>query len=70
MGAFLICDLVQMVIHPFQSNKPIFSQDDFSSPYFQQQMASSDDLDNDIDELLNDFEANCQRSLLHCVLFY
>lgn len=33
-------------------------------------MASSDDLDNDIDELLNDFEANCQRSLLHCVLFY
>lgn len=34
------------------------------------QMASSDDLDNDIDELLNDFEANCQRSLLHCVLFY
>lgn len=33
-------------------------------------MASSDDLDNDIDELLHDFEANAQRPLLHCVLFY
>nr|CAG4641226.1 EOG090X0E4R [Eulimnadia texana] len=33
-------------------------------------LADSDDLDNDIDELLQDFEAKCQRSLLHCVLFY
>lgn len=33
-------------------------------------MAQSDDLDNDIDELLHDFESKCQRSVLHCVLFY
>jgi len=33
-------------------------------------LSSSDDLDNDIDELLQDFEAKCERSVLHCVLFY
>nr|CAG4651350.1 EOG090X0E4R [Simocephalus serrulatus]SVE94513.1 EOG090X0E4R [Simocephalus serrulatus] len=33
-------------------------------------MANSDDLDNDIDELLQDFEAKCQRPVLHCLLFY
>lgn len=45
LGAFLICDMIQM-------------------------MANSDDLDNDIDELLHDFEAKNQRPVLHCVLFY
>jgi len=33
-------------------------------------LAASDDLDNDIDELLHDFEAQSQRPILHCVLFY
>lgn len=33
-------------------------------------MANADDLDNDIDELLHDFEAKTQRPVLHCVLFY
>lgn len=33
-------------------------------------MAQSEDLDNDIDELLHEFEAKCQRPILHCVLFY
>ncbi|KAG8231862.1 hypothetical protein J437_LFUL011767 [Ladona fulva] len=33
-------------------------------------MAESDDLDNDVDELLQEFEAKCQRTVLHCVLFY
>nr|CAG4638071.1 EOG090X0E4R [Chydorus sphaericus] len=33
-------------------------------------LANSDDLDNDIDELLQDFEAKCSRPVLHCVLFY
>ncbi|XP_035784203.1 RNA polymerase II subunit A C-terminal domain phosphatase SSU72-like [Anopheles albimanus] len=33
-------------------------------------MAQSSDLDNDIDELLHRFEDKCQRSVLHCVLFY
>uniref|UniRef100_A0A1B6H3F6 RNA polymerase II subunit A C-terminal domain phosphatase SSU72 n=1 Tax=Cuerna arida TaxID=1464854 RepID=A0A1B6H3F6_9HEMI len=33
-------------------------------------MAKSDDLDNDIDEMLHRYENKCQRQLLHCVLFY
>ncbi|RZF45365.1 hypothetical protein LSTR_LSTR002808 [Laodelphax striatellus] len=33
-------------------------------------MSKSDDLDNDIDELLHDHESKCQRPILHCVLFY
>ncbi|XP_034255967.1 RNA polymerase II subunit A C-terminal domain phosphatase SSU72 isoform X2 [Thrips palmi] len=33
-------------------------------------LTSSEDLDNDIDELLNDFETKCQRPIIHCVLFY
>ncbi|XP_031638303.1 RNA polymerase II subunit A C-terminal domain phosphatase SSU72 [Contarinia nasturtii] len=33
-------------------------------------LTATDDLDNDIDELLHEFEASSQRSLLHCVLFY
>lgn len=33
-------------------------------------MAQSDDLDNDIDELLQEFESRCQRSILHTVVFY
>nr|CAG4645138.1 EOG090X0E4R [Leptodora kindtii] len=34
------------------------------------QLASSEDLDNDIDEILQEFEPKCQRPVLHCVLFY
>lgn len=34
------------------------------------QMAKSEDLDNDIDEMLHQYESKCQRQLLHCVLFY
>ncbi|XP_067006201.1 RNA polymerase II subunit A C-terminal domain phosphatase SSU72 [Anabrus simplex] len=33
-------------------------------------MSKSEDLDNDIDELLHEFEAKCHRPILHCVLFY
>lgn len=33
-------------------------------------MAQSKDLDNDIDELLHDFEVRSQRPVFHCVLFY
>ncbi|KAL0277225.1 UNVERIFIED_CONTAM: hypothetical protein PYX00_004583 [Menopon gallinae] len=33
-------------------------------------MCQSEDLDNDIDELLHDFEAKCERAILHCVMFY
>ncbi|GIX94594.1 RNA polymerase II subunit A C-terminal domain phosphatase SSU72 [Caerostris darwini] len=33
-------------------------------------MAESEDLDNDIDELLQEFEAKAQRPILHTILFY
>lgn len=33
-------------------------------------MSQSDDLDNDIDELLQEFESRCQRTILHTLLFY
>ncbi|CAH2237063.1 jg21992 [Pararge aegeria aegeria] len=33
-------------------------------------MAKSEDLDDDIDELLHSFEAKCNRQLLNCVMFY
>jgi len=33
-------------------------------------LAQSDDLDNDIDELLQEVESACQRTILHTVVFY
>ncbi|KAL7639407.1 UNVERIFIED_CONTAM: hypothetical protein RMT77_009908 [Armadillidium vulgare] len=33
-------------------------------------LASTEDIDNDIDELLHDFENKVQRNVLHCVQFY
>lgn len=44
IGAFLICELAQM-------------------------MAQSDDLDNDIDELLQEFESKNERTILHTIAF-
>ena len=35
-----------------------------------QTLASSNDLDNDIDELLQDFETDSNRPILHTVVFY
>lgn len=35
-----------------------------------QMIAKSEDLDNDIDDLLHDFEIKCQRRVLHSVLVY
>lgn len=34
------------------------------------QMSDSEDLDNDIDELIQEFEAKAQRPILHTVQFY
>lgn len=34
-----------------------------------QSLASSDDLDNDIDELLQEFESSINRPLLHTIAF-
>lgn len=67
MGAFLICDMVSEV------QRTVFfclvaTSDHIS--HYAPQMASSSDLDNDIDELLHDFEAKTQRPVLHSVQFY
>ena len=35
-----------------------------------QNMTSSDDLDNDIEDILQDFESKSSREILHTVLFY
>lgn len=34
------------------------------------QLYSSDDLDNEVDEILQDFEHKVNRSILHTALFY
>lgn len=35
-----------------------------------QNLSASYDLDNDIDDIIQDFEAKCEREVLHTVLFY
>jgi len=35
-----------------------------------QELAISEDLDNDIEEIIQDFESKCQREVLHTILFY
>ena len=35
-----------------------------------QRVSESEDLDNEIDEILQDFEIKCKRPILHSVLFY
>merc|ERR1712112_313795 len=35
-----------------------------------QNLSMSDDLDNDIDDIIQDFEAKCEREVLHTILFY
>ena len=34
------------------------------------QLQDSEDLDNEIDELLQEFESRCQRPILHTTVFY
>jgi RNA polymerase II subunit A C-terminal domain phosphatase SSU72 len=67
VGSFLICELVSVVIKMF-----ILKLIDVSSIelYIFFQLANSDDLDNDIDELLHEFESKFDKSILHTVLFY
>ena len=33
-------------------------------------LAKSTDIDDDIDELLQDFESKCNRPILHTIVFY
>lgn len=34
------------------------------------QLAESDDIDNEIDELVQEFESRCKKQILHTVVFY
>ena len=43
---------------------------DCSFPSSVVQLSETDDLDNDVDELLQEFEAKCQRPILHTVAFH
>lgn len=66
LGAFLICDMVAEVSERRQQLTKFFK----ISCCLSKQMASSSDLDNDIDELLHEFESKNQRPVLHSVHFY
>lgn len=35
-----------------------------------QLLTNSDDLDNDIDDIIQEFEGRCEREVLHTVMFY
>ena len=39
-------------------------------PHMFTQLQDSEDLDNEIDELLQEFESRCQRPILHTTVFY
>ena len=62
IGAFLLCELAQILTS--RSTVDHSHQND-SNVIF-----SSDDLDNDIDDIIQDFEGKCEREVLHTVLFY
>lgn len=40
------------------------------SYFFFIQLAKTEDLDNDIEEVLHTFEEKCQRPILHSIVFY
>ena len=62
IGAFLLCELAKTLTSRLRFQ--IFSSKFFKGFFF------SDDLDNDIDDIIQDFEGNCEREVLHTVLFY
>ncbi|KAH8421319.1 hypothetical protein KR009_001952 [Drosophila setifemur] len=66
MGAFLITDMINLVrirVLPFPHSMELTLISIF-------QMAKSMDLDNDIDEMIQEFEERRNRVILHSVLFY
>lgn len=72
VGSFLICELVTVVSHIFHV---LYVFDLLFRAHVNVhisvfQLANSEDLDNDIDELLHEFESKFSRTILHTVLFY
>ena len=72
IGAFMICDLCTMVriISLFFCYILFYAQ--FAAFIIRSrfQLAESEDLDNDMGELIQFFESKCNRPLLHTVVFY
>ena len=67
IGAFLLCELAQLLTSRFELSVSRLSsilREMFYVLYF------SDDLDNDIDDIIQEFEGRADREVLHTVLFY
>ena len=67
IGAFLLCELAQLLTSRFELYVTRLSsilREMFYVLYF------SDDLDNDIDDIIQEFEGRADREVLHTVLFY
>ena len=63
IGAFLLCELAQLLTSRLGISSMIVNDDDNI-------FDCSDDLDNDIDDIIQEFEGRCEREVLHTVLFY
>ena len=61
IGAFLLCELAQLLTKRYIA--PRHHVNDKIACF-------SDDLDNDIDDIIQEFEGKCEREVLHTVLFY
>ena len=65
------CDeLVHVINIAIQDNQEEATIGAFLFHELVQSLTISSDLDNEIDELLQDFESKCNRQILHSVLFY
>lgn len=71
VGSFLICELVSVVRNDFFCYTIyILNTLNNNNNVFLLQLANSGDLDNDIDELLHEFESKFDKTILHTLLFY
>lgn len=79
LGAFLICELCQCVSvshqHVVNAALPTHSSSKTSSflnalPFLTLQIQHTEDMENEIEELLQEFEEKSNRPFLHTVCFY
>ena len=63
-------ELVHVINIDIQDNQEEATIGAFLFHELVQSLTLSSDLDNEIDELLQDFESKCNRQILHSVLFY
>eukprot|EP00088_Acartia_fossae_P029349 TRINITY_DN3019_c0_g1_i1.p1 TRINITY_DN3019_c0_g1~~TRINITY_DN3019_c0_g1_i1.p1 ORF type:complete len:192 (-),score=59.93 TRINITY_DN3019_c0_g1_i1:498-1073(-) len=63
-------NLVHVINIDIQDNQEEATIGAFLFHELSEMLVASEDLDNEIDEMLQDFESKCNRSVLHSVLFY